>query len=447
MLVANIFNQPNPRGTTNDPMFSITRVPTTCKSFLTKIRTFLGKDSVSSRYVCELIVAIAFLFDTRSMRNVSGLFGDRRSRQSYDKFFNESDCDCAGLLRAMAFFTLRKLGWTPRERLYFVVDDTQIDKRGKKMEGVCRTFLHSEKRYADAHTVVTGCIVYRGVAVPYATSLFLSNKGYPELTAKYNLGPRKKLTELAAEMIESLEVPEQTKVVVLFDKYFLAARVLEACKNRGFSFVGAVKSNRIFKPNGSTYKQKINEYIPGLLRRGGRKNKIHGSSKVHYFAKQKGWLSKVGAIDLVCSRRENERTILTLATNDSTLSAKEVVEAYRNRWAIEVLFKDAKQHLGLGDYQLLKYQAVEKYLQLVMCAHCLLTHQAKTWLDEKEKNNENNSECFSIYRAKTRLRETIAGESIRAICESKRYKNCLGTTVRKIIATIVGKEYTARNSV
>ena len=148
----------------------------------------------------------------------------------------------------------------------------------------------------------------------------------------------------------------------------------------------------------------------------------------------------------MCSRRENEETILTLATNDSTLSAKEVVEAYRNRWAIEVLFKDAKQHLGLGDYQLLKYQAVERYLQLVMCAHCLLTHQAKTWLDEKEKNVENNRGCFSIYRTKIRLRETITGESIRAICENKRYENCFGTAVRKIIAVFVGKDYVARNS-
>ena len=92
-------------------------------------------------------------------------FCDRRARRSCGKFFNESDCDCAELLRVTAFSTLRKLGWTPRERAYFVVDDTQIEKRGKKTEGVCRTFSLSEKSHADAHTVATGRIGYKGVAV------------------------------------------------------------------------------------------------------------------------------------------------------------------------------------------------------------------------------------------------------------------------------------------
>ncbi|MCL2306238.1 MAG: hypothetical protein FWC43_12915, partial [Planctomycetaceae bacterium] len=33
-------------------------------------------------------------------------------------------------------------------------------------------------------------------------------------------------------------------------------------------------------------------------------------------------------------------------------------------------------HLGLGDYQFLRYTAVERYLHLVMISHHLLTHLA-----------------------------------------------------------------------
>jgi hypothetical protein len=51
---------------------------------------------------------------------------------------------------------------------------------------------------------------------------------------------------------------------------------------------------------------------------------------------------------------------------------------YLNRWPIEVLFKESKQYLGLGDYQVLRYRGIERYLCLVLIAHLLLTHLAAT---------------------------------------------------------------------
>jgi len=34
----------------------------------------------------------------------------------------------------------------------------------------------------------------------------------------------------------------------------------------------------------------------------------------------------------------------------------------------------SKQYLGLGDYRVLRYRAVERYLHLVLIAYLLLTH-------------------------------------------------------------------------
>jgi transposase len=44
------------------------------------------------------------------------------------------------------------------------------------------------------------------------------------------------------------------------------------------------------------------------------------------------------------------------------------------RWSIEMLVKDEKQHLGLGDYRVLRYRAVVRHLCLVDCAYACLTH-------------------------------------------------------------------------
>jgi hypothetical protein len=47
----------------------------------------------------------------------------------------------------------------------------------------------------------------------------------------------------------------------------------------------------------------------------------------------------------------------------------------------------SKQHLGLGDYPLLRYRGIERYLCLVLIAYLLLTHLALDRPDAKAKRN------------------------------------------------------------
>ncbi len=202
---------------------------------------------------------------------------------------------------------------------------------------------------------------------------------------KYGWTNRQTINELAAELIRSLDVTKKTKVTVVFDKYYLNQKVVKACNEMGFRYIGAVKSNRMFTIAGSKKNTiKIGSHIVGLMRWHGKYTPIKGSILLHKLASNFGYISKIGLVKIVCSQRKGETKILTLATNDTSLSPEEVVTTYRNRWDIEILFKTSKQYLGLGDY----HRAIEKYLHLVLCAHCLLTRQAYIMADEKEKNLE-----------------------------------------------------------
>jgi hypothetical protein len=51
-----------------------------------------------------------------------------------------------------------------------------------------------------------------------------------------------------------------------------------------------------------------------------------------------------------------------------------VVAGYERRWAIEVLFKELKGSLGLGEYQVQTRQGIERHLHLCGLAHLTLTH-------------------------------------------------------------------------
>lgn len=53
------------------------------------------------------------------------------------------------------------------------------------------------------------------------------------------------------------------------------------------------------------------------------------------------------------------------------------------RRGIEAFFEMSKQHLGLGDYHLLRYRGIERYPCLVLIAYLLLTHPALNTPDAK----------------------------------------------------------------
>jgi hypothetical protein len=135
------------------------------------------------------------------------------------------------------------------------------------------------------------------------------------------------------------------------------------------------KKNRNFFPQGrSRDKHKLSRYGRNLLRRDGRA--VQAGGKRHRLAERVGRLSKAGEVKLVFSRRAGDRAWVVLVTNQRQWSAKTIVTHYQQRGGIEVLFKMAKPHLGLGDYQVLGYRAIENYLRLVLFAYLLLTHQA-----------------------------------------------------------------------
>jgi len=180
---------------------------------------------------------------------------------------------------------------------------------------------------------------------------------------------------LAADLVAEIALPSPGKVIVLFDSYYLCPAVTDACAAKGFPFIGVAKKNRNFYPHHRLHdKRKLSRYGANVLDRSGRSLIVGG--KKHRLAERVGQLSRAGRVKLVFSRRPGESSWVAIATNHCRWSMKTVLAHYLIRWGIEILFKMSKQHLGLGDYQVLRYRAVERYLHLVFIAHLLLTHLA-----------------------------------------------------------------------
>lgn len=353
------------------------------KRFFRRARKLLG--SCHFEHLWRIVVALASLERGRSLSKFEDASNERRSRQAISNFLTLAEWNAPELLQQTAIEQLRRLGWGPGEGVYLVFDDTQKRKRGKLMAAVSKIFLHAEKVYAHGHTILGAALIYRNVVVPCAVKLWASRescrKSQAEPDAIDHLDFRT-LTGMAADVVGGLQLPDGARPIVLFDSYYLCREVTEACERRKWKYVGVAKKNRNFFPDGRPRdRRKLGTYGREVLRRDGRSISVRG--KKHRLAERVGNLKHLGRVKLVFSRRPRDSAWVCLVTNETRWSMSTVLSHYLRRWGIEVFFKMSKQNLGLGDYHLLRYRGIERYLCLVLIAHLLLTHLALDAPDAK----------------------------------------------------------------
>lgn len=66
-----------------------------------------------------------------------------------------------------------------------------------------------------------------------------------------------------------------------------------------------------------------------------------------------------------------------LATNKLNWDVKTILETYLLRWKIDAFYRDAKQELGLEDYEVRKLQGLKRHWLMVFLADTLLQLNAK----------------------------------------------------------------------
>ena len=298
---------------------------------------------------------------------------------------------------------------TKKGRFLYLTDQTLCSQQGDKTQNTYSSGNRQRrprkgKRYNKykfarkrCHCFVMGLLITpSGMRIPfrrcYYTKEYCDKKGMPY----------RKQTELAAEMIRELPLPEDADVVVLGDTAFDAEVIREACDKRHYQWIVPMNPERVLagpKPRpkvwslakGLTAKQlkavrlypQRGEYV---ARRRLSAYRIGPKVKPRtFYAHQESRdVHSVGKVLLVFSTREkplagqqpNVQKILM--TNACTLKAAEVIELYDLRWQIELFFKELKSTLGFDQYRFRKFEQVEGWLELVLVTFLYLEwHRAR----------------------------------------------------------------------
>ena len=386
-------------------MITIGRIPSECRGFFAGLRSHFAARAWGHFWGLVLAMTVSH---GSTIDRLAKLLRGSTHRTNHGEFLWRSAWDESNVLEQVALDTLKRLYRKGAGKCYLILDETQTLKRAKKMSGVRKLYYHATGTYGTGHTMVKACLYYRGVTIPWGTALCLRKQD-----AKREEEVFLSQTELAAYVIHNADLPRHLDVTVLFDSYYLCEVVTDACRCRGWHYIGVGKANRNFTVDGQ--KKKLDKYGRNVVGRDGVWRNVQGLRKSgsYLLASRTGSMKKLGEVKVVFSRRRNERKVVALVTDDLGASMTSIVADYLKRWAIELLIKDEKQQLGLGDYRVLRYRAVVRHLHLVDIAYACLTRLALDGRDEQGiRKSDKVLRLPPISQLKARMRQVVWQEAI-----------------------------------
>jgi SRSO17 transposase len=181
----------------------------------------------------------------------------------------------------------------------------------------------------------------------------------------------KKKHELAAEMIRAMRALGCPARTVLMDSWYLGKGFVRVLEEEGLDWIARLKSDRLVMVNGV--------YVP-IKEYAGRVgpddvHEVRGGGRTYWAYEFKTRLKRVGKVKVVISWREADLSDdpKYFATNHRPWSSAGILVRYTRRWAIEEFYRDAKQHLGLGECQLRSAEGTRRHWYMVLLMHSLLT--------------------------------------------------------------------------
>jgi SRSO17 transposase len=149
--------------------------------------------------------------------------------------------------------------------------------------------------------------------------------------------------------------------VVLADGWYGCVRLLTDIHARGWTYGFGIQSNRLVRFNGK--KRRVPDLAKArhkfrTLKLGGRKLRL---------ARVVVKLPRLGEVVLLMSRCGKEWRCFV--SNDVKLEATTLARLYAHRWGVDLMHREMKQPLGLGEVFARRWQATPMHWTLVMVAY------------------------------------------------------------------------------
>lgn len=264
--------------------------------------------------------------------------------------------------------------------LYYVVDDTILAKRGKKMENIGYVHDHNVNRSLLGYNVLALGLFTGKSFFPLDFAFRFGKKRHAKSTP-LNIGDPRSISgkmsyeafhftklELAVQMIQRAWDNGIRAGYALFDSWFGYPRLIEQVRaiDPSLHVICRLKKSKVkYLYQGKPYTleelyQKVRLSMRKDARLGIKVARLtvqlpnNGSQVAIVFAK--GY-KEPEAEELPGAKKEEQLPWVSFLSTDTSLQCSSIIKKYTKRWTVEVFFKEAKQLLGLGKEQAQAFNA------------------------------------------------------------------------------------------
>ena len=286
-----------------------------------------------------------------------------RHRTSITRFLSNSSWNENLLKRSLKAYIVELIWNKSRESkkpIYFIVDDTISEKTkpsSKAINPIEKCSFHNSHlkgKTVYGHQILVSLLSCDGLVLPYSIDIYDK-----ESMSKI------KLTE---NLIETLPKPEH-KGYILADSWYSCKDIFNASKKAGYSYIGALKTNRVIFPKGhERLGIKLHKFAEILNIEDF--DLVTVKEKQYYIYNYVGNLKDRKNVSIVLSYPKDafqkDKALKTFISIDSLIKPLELLIQYTDRWAIEPFFKDCKTYLGLDGYQVRSERSINRYLTIML---------------------------------------------------------------------------------
>lgn len=324
------------------------KTPTKVSSYLSGLLRVLSKPQ--RVYFLIYLIGLIWLVKFRSIREIAGEFGGGNTDGLHQ--FIKASPKKAGKLQEENERQLAGRHYSKPPLL--ILDDTPSPRNGKKIEGIG---IHH-----GADGFIKGLCAVTAILKTGTERLVWTIQGYRPKRTCSKEAPFKSKIVIAQEILKKAVLKFHMPLTVLMDAWYACAPILNLIIQAGWTFLAAIKRNRIVEVNG----RKISLTC---LAKGVRKFKTIRASKKRKFRAAKRFvaLPKIGTVLLFISRSKDGTRFFV--TNNLAMTESQMVKLYLERVWIETFHQDIKQHLGFKEMFMRSWNGVQTHWTLVMIAY------------------------------------------------------------------------------